>query len=79
MRAEHPERVARIEADALADRQGLAEMTLEEARAEFRGALEQLRDRSVRAELAALVEAGLGTEPDRARYQALMALRAKTG
>ncbi len=78
MRERDPRRVAELETDALADPQGLAEMRLEEAQAEFRGALAQLRDRGIRAELDALVAAGLGSEAERARYQALMvAIRAK--
>ena len=65
-------------ADWRARGQGLAEMRLEEAQAEFRGALAQLRDRGMRAELDALVAGGLGSEAERARYQALMvAIRAK--
>jgi DNA primase len=78
MRERDPHRVAELEADALADPQGLAEMRLEEAQAEFRGALAQLRDRGMRAELESLAASGLAGEAQRARYQELMlAIRAK--
>ena len=55
----------------------VAEMSLDEARAEFDGALAQLRDRSIRDELDAIVARGMQTEADRARYQHLLALRAR--
>ena len=52
-------------------------MSPEEARAEFDGALAQLRDRRVRAELSALVAQGLDSPQARERYQALIALRSR--
>ena len=52
-------------------------MTLDEARAEFQGALAQLRDRTIREELDALVAGGLEGEAERARYQWLRTLRPK--
>jgi len=77
LRAEQPELVARLERDAAADRSMVAEMSLEEARAEFEGALAQLRARRIREELDAIVAGGLRTEADRARYQRLLLLRHK--
>ena len=78
LRAQHPEVVARLESDAAADRSMVAEMSLEEARAEFEGALAQLRDRRIREELDAIVAGGMRSEQDRARYQLLLLLRHKT-
>jgi hypothetical protein len=52
-------------------------MSLEEARAEFEGALGQLRDRSIREELDAIVARGLEDHEDRALYQELLLLRHK--
>ena len=75
LRGELPEIVAQLQRDASADRTLVAEMTLEEARAEFAGALDQLRDRSIREELDALVARGFSGDGDRARYQQLLLLR----
>ncbi len=72
-----PDLIAGLERDAAADRSMVAEMSLDEARAEFDGALAQLRDRSIRDELDAIVARGMQTEADRARYQQLLALRAR--
>jgi len=78
LRAEHPELAARLEGDAAADRSMVAEMSLEEARAEFDGALAQLRDRRIREELDAIVAGGMRSDEDRARYHQLLLLRHKT-
>ena len=56
----------------------VAEMSLEEARAEFDGALAQLRDRRIREELDAIVAGGMRSDEDRARYHQLLLLRHKT-
>jgi DNA primase len=77
LRGSHGELIDRLQAEALADRTGLSDMSPEEARAEFDGALAQLRDRRVRAELSALVEQGLDSPQARERYQALIALRSR--
>ncbi|MBU6273190.1 MAG: DNA primase [Betaproteobacteria bacterium] len=77
LRGGHGELIERLQAEALADRTGLSDMSPEEARAEFDGALAQLRDRRVRAELSALVAQGLDSPQARERYQALIALRAR--
>jgi DNA primase len=78
LKAEHPEVVAALERDAAADRSMVAEMSFDEARAEFEGALAQLRDRSIREQLDALVAAGMRSDSDRARYHELLLLRHKT-
>ena len=70
--------VAALLRDVAADRSMIAEMNLEEARAEFAGALGQLRDRSIREELGAIVARGLVEADDRARYQELLLLRHKS-
>ena len=77
LREQMPDLIAGLERDAAADRSMVAEMSLDEARAEFDGALAQLRDRSIRDELDAIVARGMQTEADRARYQQLLALRAR--
>ena len=77
LKAAHPEVVAALERDAAADRSMVAEMSFDEARAEFEGALAQLRDRSIREQLDALVAAGMRSDVDRARYQELLLLRHK--
>ena len=77
LRGSHPEMVEALLRDAAADRSMVADMNLEEARAEFEGALGQLRDRSIREELDAIVARGLADEEDRARYQELLLLRHK--
>jgi len=77
LRAEQPELIAGLQRDAAADRSMVAEMSLEEARAEFEGALAQLRARRIREELDAIVAGGLRTEADRTRYQQLLLLRHK--
>ena len=79
LRAEHPQLVAALERDAAADRAMVAEMSLEEARAEFGGAIAQLRARGVREELAALVGRGLSDPAERERYQSLLSGRYKSG
>jgi DNA primase len=78
LKATHPEVVAALERDAAADRSMIAEMTFDEARAEFDGALAQLRDRSIREQLDALVAQGIRSDLERARYQELLLLRHKT-
>jgi hypothetical protein len=78
LRESHPEMVAALLRDVAADRSMVAEMNLEEARAEFAGALGQLRDRSIREELGAIVARGLVEAEDRARYQELLLLRHKS-
>jgi len=75
LRADHPELVTALERDAAADRSMVAEMSLEEARAEFQGALSQLRDRTMRDELDAIVAGGMRTDEERARYQELLLKR----
>jgi hypothetical protein len=77
LRESHPELVSALLRDAAADRSMIADMTLEEARAEFAGAIGQLRDRSIREALAEVVARGLSDPADRARYQELLSLRQK--
>jgi DNA primase len=77
LRKQMPDLIASLERDAAVDRSMVAEMTLDEARAEFDGALAQLRDRRIREELDEIVARGMPTEADRLRYQQLLALRAR--
>ena len=77
LRDSHPELVAGLLRDAAADRSMIAEMNFEEASAEFEGALSQLRARSIREELDAIVARGIDDAEDRARYQELLSLRNK--
>ncbi len=77
LRGEHQALVSSLEAAAVTDRHQLAEMAFDDALLEFEGALSQLRDRRVRAELQALVDQGLETPAAREEYQRLLALRAR--
>ncbi len=73
-----PEDVRRVRDDAARDPVALAQLGEEEARAEMRDALAQLRQRHLRAQIEALVGAGLRSEADRLKYQELMALARQT-
>ncbi|HEY5635087.1 MAG TPA: hypothetical protein VIT02_15135, partial [Burkholderiaceae bacterium] len=75
LRAEDPARAAELERDAAADRTLTAEMTFDEARDEFSGALRQLRDRVVKERIEALVRGGLATEHERAQYLEFLSMR----
>ncbi len=66
--------VSRLERDLLADA-GLQGLEQSEAEAELSGAIVQLRARRLRQSIDALVAAGIKSEADRERYQALMAKR----
>jgi DNA primase len=77
LRGEHPQLVASLERDAAADRALVAEMSLEEARAEFHGAIAQLRSRRLREELGALAAGGLADPAALERYQKLLSIRHK--
>ncbi len=77
LRESHPDLVARIERDAADDRSLVAEMTLDEARAEFDGAIAQLRDRSLKGAMDALAARGFGAAGDRERYQELLNMRTR--
>jgi hypothetical protein len=77
LRGRHQELVAQLESAAITDRNELAEMSFDEALAEFEGALAQLRGRRVRAELQVLADQGLATAEAREKYQRLLALRSK--
>jgi multidrug efflux pump subunit AcrA (membrane-fusion protein) len=75
LREREPVAVAALERDA-AQGQALAlELPLEEARAEFSGALSQLKSRAIRAEIDALVAKGSLSESDRERLRLLQAFR----
>ena len=73
-----PEDVRRAQDDAARDPVALAQLGEDEARAEMRDALAQLRQRHLRARIEALVGAGLESEADRLKYQELMALARQT-
>ena len=55
-----------------ADSTGLAELSTEEAASEFEGALAQLKQRWIKQEIDLLVAAGMRTDAERERYQALL-------
>ncbi len=78
LRDRHPDLVARLERDAADDRSLVAEMTLEEARAEFDGAIAQLRDRRLREAMDALAAGGFAGDGARERYQELLNMRGRT-
>ncbi|MCO5118912.1 MAG: DNA primase [Burkholderiaceae bacterium] len=73
-----PEDVERVRGDAARDPVAIARLGEDEAVAEMRDALAQLRQRDLRAQIDALVGAGLETEADRLKYQELMALARQT-
>ncbi|MFA7506293.1 MAG: DNA primase [Burkholderiaceae bacterium] len=73
-----PEDVARARDDAARDPVAIARLAEDEALAEIRDALAQLRQRDLRAQIDALIVTGLETEADRLKYQELMALARQT-
>ncbi len=77
LRGRYQELVSQLEAAAISDRNELAEMSFDDARIEFEGALNQLRDRRVRAEMKILAAQGLTTPQSREEYQRLLALRSR--
>ena len=77
LRTGDPARAVELERDAAADRTLTAEMTFDEAREEFAGALSQLRDRAVRERIEELAQGGLATEHERAQYLEFLAMRHK--
>jgi hypothetical protein len=52
-------------------------MSFDEARAEFEGALAQLRDRRIKVQMDALAAQGLDAPGVREEYQRLVALRSR--
>ncbi len=77
LRVDDPARAADLERDAAADRMLSAEMSFDEARDEYDGALAQLRERAVRERIDALAQGGLASEHERARYLELLSMRRK--
>jgi len=75
LRAGSPDAVRQLERELASDAAALADLSTAEALAELTAALEQLRDRHLRRQLDALVQAGIRNDEDRARYQNLMAMR----
>ncbi len=73
-----PEDVRRAQDDAARDPLAIAQLGEDEALAEMRDALAQLRQRDLRAQIDTLVGAGLESEADRLKYQELMALARQT-
>ncbi|MFP5406141.1 MAG: hypothetical protein ACLGHY_07300 [Gammaproteobacteria bacterium] len=65
----------RLERELASDAAALAELSHAEAGEELSAALDQLRDRYIRREMGALASSGLRSDEDRARYQALVAMR----
>ena len=66
-----------LEQAAIGDRNELAEMSFDEARAELEGALAQLRDRRIKVQMDALAAQGLESPEAREEYQRLVALRSR--
>ena len=75
LRADAPELASALETEAAQDRGLLAELGAEEARREFEGALNRMRDQRLREEVDRLAQGGLADEAQRARYAELLALR----
>jgi len=78
LEATAPEDVRRARDDAARDPVAIVHLGEDEALAEMRDALAQLRQRDLRAQIDALVGAGLESEADRLKYQELMALARQT-
>ena len=75
LRGEAPELAEALEAEATQDRGLLADLDADEARREFEGALNRMREQRVREEVDRLAQAGLADDAQRARYAELLALR----
>jgi hypothetical protein len=75
LRGEAPELAAALEVEATQDRGLLADLDADEARREFEGALNRMREQRVREEVDRLAQGGLADEAQRARYAELLALR----
>ncbi|TXL68631.1 DNA primase [Zeimonas arvi] len=78
LREADPESVRAFERALASDAAALADLTAAEAAAELSAAVAQLRDRHVRRQIDELAKAGIRTDEDRERYQALMAMRARS-
>ena len=75
LRGDAPELAAALEAEAARDRGLLADLGAEEARREFAGALNRMRDQRLREEVDRLARGGLTDAAQRERYAELLALR----
>ena len=75
VRAADPGLAESLQSQAAQDRGLLADLTAEDARVEFDGALARLRARGLQDEVDALASAGLRDEASRQRYASLQALR----
>jgi DNA primase len=75
LRGDAPDLAVALEAEAAQDRGLLADLGADEARREFEGALNRMRDQGLREEVDRLARSGLGDEAQRARYAELLALR----
>jgi DNA primase len=78
LREADPESVRAFERALASDAAALADLSAAEAAAELSAAVGQLRDRHLRRQIDELAKAGIRTDEDRERYQALMALRARS-
>ncbi|MCM5570508.1 DNA primase [Burkholderiaceae bacterium FT117] len=78
LRQGDPASVRAFERAMASDAAALADLSAAEAAAELSAAVDQLRDRHIRRQIDELARGGLRTEADRERYQALMALRARS-
>jgi len=78
LRQADPDSVRAFEQALASDAAALADLSAAEAAAELSAAVGQLRDRHVRRQIDELARSGIHTDEDRERYQALMALRARS-
>ena len=74
LRSDKPNEAAQL-AKEVADAPALADCSLEEASAEFKGALAKLRERGLEHEMALLSRSGLRTTEQRERYQFLLSVK----
>jgi DNA primase len=74
LRAQDPNAAAQLEREGSADPAALSLLSEDEAAAELEGALSQLEQRWIRQSLDQIVSAGIHSDEDRVRYQALLSL-----
>jgi DNA primase len=75
LREADPQEAAALQSQVTRDRGLLADLSLEDARAEFEGALGQLRSQGLREAVDELAKSGLQDEASRERYAQLQAMR----
>jgi DNA primase len=75
LRDQQPDVVTLLQRDAAVGRAVVIDMTFEDARSEFAGALDQLRDKAIKVEIEALIAQGTLSEDDLKRLRALQSRR----